>query len=113
MSDGVAIENVQLDGELEVGRKQEIRDAFSLRDGARGVLVDLSGVTYADSTALTELLRFCMTAQRQQVPIAVVIRTRQFARLVQYAGLASAFRIFDEREEALDYLHAQAAEGAS
>ena len=104
MSDGIAIETVQLGGELEVGRKQEIRDAFSLRDGARGVLVDLSGVTYAASTALTELLRFCMTAQREKIPIAVVIRTRQFARLVQYAGLASAFRIFDEPEEALAYL---------
>lgn len=104
MNDGIAIEIVQLDGEIEVGRKQEIRDAFSLRAGARAVLVDLSGVTYADSTALTELLRFCMTAQREKVPIAVVIRTRQFARLVQYAGLASAFRIFDEREQALAYL---------
>lgn len=107
MSDGIAIESVQLDGELEVGRKQEIRDAFSLRPGARAVLVDLSGVTYADSTALTELLRFCIAAQREKVPIAVVIRTRQFARLVQYAGLASAFRIFDDRDEALAYLNEQ------
>ncbi len=108
MNDGIAIETVQLDGELEVGRKQEIRDAFTLRQGARGVLVDLSGVTYADSTALTELLRFCMAAQREKVPIAVVIRTRQFARLVQYAGLASAFRIFDEPGEAIAYLTEQA-----
>jgi len=46
-------------------------------------------------------------AQRAKVPIAVVIRTRQFARLVQYAGLASAFRIFDDREEALAYLSEQ------
>ena len=107
MNDGVAIEIVELDGELELSRKQEIRDAFSLRDGARGVLVDLAGVTYADSTALTELLRFCMAAQREKVPIDVVIRTRQFARLVQYAGLASAFQIFDEREEALAYLNKQ------
>lgn len=107
MSDDIALEVVQLDGELEVGRKQEIRDAFSLRAGARGVLVDLAGVTYADSTALTELLRFCMAAQREKVPIAVVIRTRQFARLVQYAGLASAFRTFDDRDEALAYLNAE------
>jgi anti-anti-sigma factor len=107
VNDGLAIETVQLDGELELSRKQEIRDAFSLRDGARAVLVDLSSVTYADSTALTELLRFCMAARQREVPIAVVIRTRQFARLVQYAGLASAFRIFDEREEALAYLAQQ------
>ena len=63
-----------------------------LPDGARAVLVDLSDVTYADSTALTELLRFCVTAQRDRIPLAVVIRTRQFSRLVQYAGLAGAFQ---------------------
>jgi hypothetical protein len=45
-----------------------------------------------------------MTAQREAVPIAVVIRTRQFARLVQYAGLASVFKIFEDPGEAFAYL---------
>jgi anti-anti-sigma factor len=107
VNEGIAIETIELGGELELSRKQEIRDAFTLRDGARGVLVDLSNVTYADSTALTELLRFCVMAQRASVAVAVLIRTRQFARLVQYAGLASAFRVFDDRDEALAYLVAQ------
>jgi anti-anti-sigma factor len=100
-----AIETVRLTGELEISRKREIRDAFMLPDGARAVLVDLSDVTYADSTALTELLRFCVTAQRDRIPLAVVIRTRQFSRLVQYAGLAGAFQIFEERDDALAYLN--------
>ncbi len=103
MSD--AIETVRLTGELEISRKREIRDAFALPDGARAVLVNLSEVTYADSTALTELLRFCVTAQRDRIPLAVVIRTRQFSRLVQYAGLAGAFAIFEDRDEALAYLN--------
>jgi anti-anti-sigma factor len=100
-----AIEIVALGGELEISRKREIRDAFTLPDGARAVLVDLSTVTYADSTALTELLRFCVTAQRDRMPIAVVIRTRQFSRLVQYAGLAGAFAIFEDRDAAVAYLN--------
>jgi anti-anti-sigma factor len=104
MKDGKAIETVRLTGELEISRKREIRDAFTIADGARAVLVDLSEVTYADSTALTELLRFCITAQRDELPIAVVIRTRQFARLVQYAGLAGVFKIFEEPDKALEYL---------
>ncbi|HEX3369856.1 MAG TPA: hypothetical protein VHS56_09800, partial [Candidatus Cybelea sp.] len=58
-----SIETVRLSGELEISRKREIRDAFTLPEGAAAVLVDLSEVTYADSTALTELLRFCVTAQ--------------------------------------------------
>jgi anti-anti-sigma factor len=99
------IEIVQLGGELEISRKREIRDTFVLSENARAVLVDLSEVTYADSTALTELLRFCVAAQRDRTPLAVVIRTRQFARLVQYAGLAGAFAIFEDREGALAYLN--------
>ncbi|HEX3368923.1 MAG TPA: STAS domain-containing protein [Candidatus Cybelea sp.] len=100
-----SIETVRLSGELEISRKREIRDAFTLPEGAAAVLVDLSEVTYADSTALTELLRFCVTAQRDRIPLAVVIRTRQFARLVQYAGLAGAFEIFEDRNDALAYLN--------
>ncbi|HEY2554901.1 MAG TPA: STAS domain-containing protein [Candidatus Cybelea sp.] len=100
-----AIETVRLTGELEISRKREIRDAFTLPEGAAAVLVDLSEVTYADSTALTELLRFCVTAQRDRIPLAVVIRTPQFARLVQYAGLAGAFQIFEDHNDALAYLN--------
>lgn len=100
-----AIGTVRLTGELEIGRKREIRDALTVPSNARAVLVDLSEVTYADSTALTELLRFCVTAQRDCVPIAVVIRTRQFARLVKYAGLAGAFQIFEDGNDALAYLN--------
>lgn len=100
-----AIETVQLSGELEISRKREIRDAFTFAENARAVLVDLSEVTYADSTALTELLRFCVTAQRDHIPLAVVIQTRQFSRLVQYAGLAGAFQIFEDRSLAVAYLN--------
>lgn len=104
MNDQAAIETIRLSGELEISRKHEIRGAFNASPGAKAVLVDLSEVTYADSTALTELLRFCVTAQHEELPIVVVIRTRQFARLVQYAGLGNAFKIFDDYGEALAYL---------
>jgi anti-anti-sigma factor len=103
VSDG-AIETIRLTGELEISRRREMREAFTPREDARAFLVDLSEVTYADSTALTELLRFCIAAQRDGLPLAIVIRTRQFSRLVQYAGLAGAFPIFEELDEALAHL---------
>ena len=40
-------------------------------------------------------------AAKQNVPVAIVIGSKQFARLIQYAGLSHAFRIFDNRAEAL------------
>jgi anti-anti-sigma factor len=101
---GDPIHTIRLSGELEIGRKTEIRDALQLSAEASAVLLDLGDVTYADSIALTELLRFCVNAKRGDRPVALVIRTPQFARLVQYAGLAGAFNIFRETGEAAAYL---------
>ncbi|MGA8575055.1 MAG: STAS domain-containing protein [Candidatus Cybelea sp.] len=99
-----AIKVIRLGGELEIGRKDEIRESLASSDAAAAVLLDLGTVTYADSIALTELLRFCVEAARKNRPVALVIQTPQFARLVQYAGLASAFKIFSESAAAMEYL---------
>ena len=104
MSQGDPIHTIRLSGELEIGRKNEIRDALQVSEATGAVLLDLGEVTYADSIALTELLRFCAAAQRDDLPVALVIRTPQFARLVQYAGLAGAFKIFDDLDAAVEYL---------
>jgi anti-anti-sigma factor len=104
MSEAVPVKVIRLSGELEIARKDEIRQAlFAPSDGAP-VLLDLSEVTYADSIALTELLRFCSEAQRGGRAVALLIETPQFARLIQYAGLATAFKVFSHRAEALAYL---------
>lgn len=104
MNRGDPIRTIRLSGELEIGRKNEIRDALRSSEEAGAVLLDLADVTYADSIALTELLRFCVDSQNNRLPVALVIRTPQFARLVQYAGLASAFKIFEDHEAAVEYL---------
>ncbi|MBV8338354.1 MAG: STAS domain-containing protein [Candidatus Eremiobacteraeota bacterium] len=98
------LEIVALEGELDVARKQEIRDALQLRPGARAVLVDLTGVSYADSTALSELLRFCLEARRDAVAAAVLVTAPQLVRLIDLAGLTAAFNVFNDRNKALSYL---------
>lgn len=104
MSRHDSIKTIRLSGELEIGRKDEIRNALRRSAADRAVLVDLSDVTYADSVALTELLRFCVASSQDAIPVALVVCTPQFARVVQYAGLAGAFKIFEERDAALAYL---------
>jgi anti-anti-sigma factor len=104
VSEGDPVTVVRLSGELEISRKDEIREALTSADDSRAVLLDLGDVTYADSIALTELLRFCVGAQHDGRRVALVIRTPQFARLIQYAGLASAFKIFAEDAQARQYL---------
>ena len=110
MSKSDPIKTICFSGELDIARKDEIRDALAAPDGGSPVLLDIAEVTYADSIALTELLRFCITAQHDGRPVALVIQTPQFARLIQYAGLASAFKIFHDNEEALHYLSEYAGE---
>lgn len=99
-----SIKVVRLSGELEIARKDEIGAALAAAEQATPVLLDLAGVTYADSIALTELLRFCIEAKHDRRRVALVIRSPQFSRLVQYAGLADAFSIFDNSERARAYL---------
>lgn len=99
-----SVKTIHLSGELEIGRKDEIRSVLSAAEDGAPVLLDLSDVTYADSIALTELLRFCAGAQREGRLVALVIQTPQFARLIQYAGLATVFKVFSEPADALAYL---------
>ncbi|MDQ2909252.1 MAG: STAS domain-containing protein [Candidatus Eremiobacteraeota bacterium] len=95
---------IRLEGELEISRRDEIARALQLDGSERGILLDFSDVTYADSTTLAELLRFRADAERLGVPVAILIASKQFARLIQYAGLSAAFEIFGERSAALTYL---------
>jgi anti-anti-sigma factor len=104
MNDIPSLDVVCLTGELDISRRGESRDALRQNNDANAILVDLSKVTYADSTALTELLRFCLTATNENIPVAVLAGNRQFARLVQYAGLADALVVFNDRAQALAYL---------
>jgi anti-anti-sigma factor len=95
---------VKVSGELEIGRRDEVRASLSLPPGSRPVLIDLTEVTYADSTAIAELLRFHAEAAAANVPVAILIGDRRLSRLFAYAGLSDAFEIFDDRASGLTYL---------
>lgn len=102
---------IKLTGELEVGRKDDIDRALGadLVATSPAVLLDLSEVTYADSTALAALLRFRGNAHRAGAPMAILIGSRQFARLIEYAGLSQAFNVFSDRGAALTFLSNESA----
>ena len=105
MNAGSSLSVIRLTGELDIGRRDEISKALVVNGDESGILVDLAEVTYADSTTLTQLLRFRGEAEQHGVPLAIVIGSRQFVRLLQYAGLTEAFEIFENRSSALAYLN--------
>jgi anti-anti-sigma factor len=104
MTDMNAVEVISLAGELDIGRKQEVRDALDVREPGSPLLVDFSDVTYADSTVIAELLRFRNDADRLERRVAIVITSPQFDRLITYAGLRSAFDIFEDDSQARAFL---------
>jgi len=102
-----AVEIVTFTGELDIARKEELRAALTRAQSASAALLDLAEVTYADSTALTELLRFRMQAQEHAIPGAMVVATPQLDRIIQCAGLGEAFDIFESRDDALRHVEGQ------
>jgi anti-sigma B factor antagonist len=104
VSDRSTFEVIKLAGELDVARKEELHTALVIGASARAILLDMSEVTYADSTALTEMLRFSTQADRERVPVAIVATSPQLDRIIRYAGLNEVFKIFAVRGEALSYL---------
>ncbi|MBV8118276.1 MAG: STAS domain-containing protein [Candidatus Eremiobacteraeota bacterium] len=95
---------IELSGELDIARKEELHRALALDPGLRAVLLDLSGVTYADSTALTELLRFRKQTDENGISVAMVVTSPQFDRIIRYAGLYEVFSIFADRSSATAFL---------
>jgi anti-anti-sigma factor len=99
-----SISVIALGGELELSRRNEVREALTLDGAPAAVLLDFSDVTYADSTTLAELLRFHREASTANVRVALLVKSKQFARVIEYAGLDGAFNLFDRRSSALSYL---------
>jgi anti-anti-sigma factor len=95
---------IALAGELEYGRRTEIRDSLQLKGVEKSILLDFSDVTYADSTALAELMRFHIESDACAVPVAVLIGHSQFSRLLTYAGLSDRFAVYEDRGAALAFL---------
>lgn len=56
-----AIERIELTGDYDLSRRDEIRAVFDRVDGKCPVVLDVRSVTYADSSFLHELARLKMS----------------------------------------------------
>ncbi|HTJ26610.1 MAG TPA: STAS domain-containing protein [Candidatus Limnocylindria bacterium] len=94
------VDVITLEGELDISCREQVAAALRVDGTGPAILLDFSRVTYADSTVISELLRFRRDAQRAQRRIALLIGNRQFARLIEYAGIAELLPVYHERETA-------------
>ena len=73
-------------------------------DGARGVVVDLSQVTFMDSTGIGVLLNALRHLTVRRCKMVLVCPTARVMRPFEVTGLVGHLTIFDSREKALGCL---------
>jgi anti-sigma B factor antagonist len=73
-------------------------------EGARGVVIDLSDVTFMDSTGIGVLMNSLRHMNLRRCAMVLVCPTERVLRPFQVTGLASHLTIFESREQALGCL---------
>ena len=85
---------VALEGEIDLEQAAAVRRALldSLKKG-RNVLVDLSKVTYIDSSGIASLVEGLQVARKQKTDLALVAVTQRVRRVLELARLDKVFSI--------------------
>lgn len=85
--------SVRLAGELDLSNVSSLRAKLASIDGP--AVVDLSDVTYLDSTALNELA----VLRRRVGNVALVVGSPNIRRTLEIVGFGRSFRIVTDRAE--------------
>lgn len=101
---------VSVEGELDLSTAPRLKWMLvdSLEAGARQLVVDLSQVTFMDSTALGVLVGVNRSLQ-PDARLAIVGSREKVLQIFEFSGIDSAFAIFETRSEALSHVRAQTA----
>lgn len=85
---------VALEGEIDLEQAGAVRRALldSLKNG-RNVLVDLSKVTYIDSSGIASLVEGLQVAKKQKSELALVAVSQRVRRVLELARLDKVFQI--------------------
>jgi anti-sigma B factor antagonist len=101
---------VSVEGELDLSTAPRLKWMLvdSLDAGARQLVVDLSRVTFMDSTALGVLVGVNRSLE-PGARLAIVGSREKVLQIFEFSGIDSAFAIFPTRDEALAHVRAQPA----
>jgi anti-anti-sigma factor len=90
-------QEVVLEGEIDIHDADRLRALFDACTHGAPALIDMSAVTYLDSTVLNELARL----RRRCEDVVLIVRSAQIERILEIVGFDSTFRIVKDRS-ALD-----------
>jgi anti-anti-sigma factor len=97
--DGVAL--IRLAGELDIAATSEVRAHVDGAAGRRGVVLDLSGATFVDSSMLKELLRASAELERDGTQLVLAGIPPAVRRVLDLTRTGELFRLADDRDAAL------------
>jgi len=98
-SDGVVA--LVLRGELDMAAAPELRGRVDAAAGRRGLVVDLSEVTFIDSAVLKELLRAGAELARHDTRLVLAGPAPPVRRLLELTRTTELFAIAGDREAAV------------
>jgi anti-anti-sigma factor len=80
----------------------EIRLERAFGDGARNLVVDLTEVTFIDSSGLSALLTASTRARERGGAVALVLAQGEPPSIFRFRGVDRLLALYDSREAALD-----------
>jgi anti-anti-sigma factor len=92
---------VRLEGEQDIATRNDVKLAFQrVRDNPR-VIVDLTNLSYIDSSVIDELFRAETRAFALDGKLVIMARSQRLIRLLSIAGLTTRTPIVDTLDSAL------------
>ena len=89
-------------GEVDLHTAPKVQSAIERAAGANGTIVlDMGGVAFMDSTALSALMRAKDTLQEQEISLRLASPSRAVERIFSVTGFQDYFDIFPSREAAI------------
>jgi anti-sigma B factor antagonist len=98
----VAYSVIAVRGEVDLHTAPKLQSAIERAAQTNGtVVVDMSGVAFMDSTALSALVRSKDTLQEQETSLRLAAPSKAVERIFSVTGFQDYFDIFPSRETAI------------
>jgi anti-sigma B factor antagonist len=100
---GTGIAVVGLTGEIDLYTCPEFKQELLrvIADGATFIVVDLTGTTFIDSTALGVIIRGVERLKQRDGRLVVVCADPNIVKIFEVTGLNRIFSVYGSRDEAL------------
>ena len=94
---------VAAEGEIDIYTAPRLHDVLeeALENTTRRLIVDIAGVSFIDSTGLTELIGAFRRLRERGARLEIVGSQHNVTRVFTITGLTDAFTFYATREEAL------------